>query len=188
MRANRAFFLTATTVSLLAATCLAQDAPSLGDVARQQRQKQAKADSSKTAKPAKPAKVITNEELPSHASPAGSLAASNAENSSARASSGNGETASVEAGKLSPEQWKSQIQGQKSQIAALQNEADQLNQSIHFLGANCVANCVQWNERQQEKQREVEQLRSQIEEQKKRLDDMQETARKQGYGSSVYDP
>jgi len=186
MRSNRRMvFLSATAILLLAATCLSQDAPSLGDLARQQRQKQAKADPSKTAKAPK---VITNEELPSHSSPAGALAASDTQNSSTGASSGNRETASADAGKLPPDQWKSQIQQQKSQIAALQHEADELNDSIHFLGANCVANCVQWNERQQEKQHEVEQLRAQVEEQKKRLDDMQESARKQGYGSSVYDP
>jgi chromosome segregation ATPase len=186
MRTNgRLLFLTTIVISLLGPTCRAQDAPSLGDVARQQRQKQAKADSTKNAKPSK---VITNEELPEHASPAASLAANDSENPSAGSSSGNGEKASAEAGKLSAERWKSQIQGQKSQIASLQHEADELNESIHFLGANCVANCVQWNERQQEKQHEVERLRSQVEEQKKRLEDMQESARKQGYGSSVYDP
>ena len=31
-------------------------------------------------------------------------------------------------------------------------------------------------------------MQAQLEEQKKRLDEMQESARKQGYGSSVYDP
>jgi len=31
-------------------------------------------------------------------------------------------------------------------------------------------------------------MQSQLSEQKKRLDEMQESARKQGYGSSVYDP
>jgi hypothetical protein len=31
-------------------------------------------------------------------------------------------------------------------------------------------------------------MQQQLEEQKRRLDDMQESARKQGYGSSVYDP
>ena len=31
-------------------------------------------------------------------------------------------------------------------------------------------------------------MQTQMEEQKKRLDEMQESARRQGYGSSVYDP
>ena len=86
------------------------------------------------------------------------------------------------------EQWKSQIQSQKNQIASLQTQIDQLNESIHFAPANCVENCVSWNERQKEKQQQVERMQAQLEEQKKRLDEMQESARKQGYGSSVYDP
>jgi hypothetical protein len=47
---------------------------------------------------------------------------------------------------------------------------------------------VGWNERQREKQQRAERMQAQLEDQKKRLDDMQESARKQGYGSSVYDP
>jgi hypothetical protein len=47
---------------------------------------------------------------------------------------------------------------------------------------------VGWNERQREKQERVERMRLQFEDQKRRLDDTQESARKQGYGSSVYDP
>jgi hypothetical protein len=31
-------------------------------------------------------------------------------------------------------------------------------------------------------------MQSQLEQQKKRLEEMQDAARKQGYGSSVYDP
>lgn len=65
---------------------------------------------------------------------------------------------------------------------------DELSESIRFAPANCVANCVGWNERQREKQQRVERMQAQLEEQKRRLDDMQESARKQGYGSSVYDP
>jgi uncharacterized coiled-coil protein SlyX len=47
---------------------------------------------------------------------------------------------------------------------------------------------VQWNERQKQKQQEVERMRSQLETQKKRLQSMQESARQQGYGGTVYDP
>jgi hypothetical protein len=31
-------------------------------------------------------------------------------------------------------------------------------------------------------------MQSQLEEEKRRLEDMQDSARKQGYGSSIYDP
>jgi predicted ribosome quality control (RQC) complex YloA/Tae2 family protein len=47
---------------------------------------------------------------------------------------------------------------------------------------------VGWNERQREKQQRVERMQAQLQEQKRRLEEMQDSARKQGYGSSVYDP
>ncbi len=90
--------------------------------------------------------------------------------------------------KQTAEVWTSQISAQKIQIASLQKQIDSINRSIQFAPANCVANCVQWNERQLEKQRQAEGMQVQLEEQKKRLESMQDSARKQGYGSAVYDP
>ncbi|HUO25698.1 MAG TPA: hypothetical protein VMU61_08530 [Candidatus Aquilonibacter sp.] len=178
---GRSFFLIVAAVSFAMAACSAQDEPSLGDVARQVRQqKQAKAVQGKGAKPVK---VITNEQLPQHSA----ASAANDENSSPSDASATAEKP-AQSGKMSAEQWKSQIQTAKSQIDALQHQSDELNDSIHFAPANCVQNCAQWNELQKQKQEEVEHLRSLLEEQKKRLEDLQETARKQGYGSSVYDP
>jgi molecular chaperone GrpE (heat shock protein) len=51
-----------------------------------------------------------------------------------------------------------------------------------------VRNCVQYNEHQVEKQDEVQRMQAELEQQKKRLEDMQEAARKQGYGNSVWEP
>jgi chromosome segregation ATPase len=157
-----------------------QDSPSLGDLARQQRQQK---EQSKTAqgKDAKASKVITNEEIPEHggnaSAPAGS---SQASQSSTSESSGGA--------KQQAEHLKSQILTQKTQIATLQGQVDELNESIRFAPANCVENCVGWNERQREKQQRAERMQSQLEEEKRRLEDMQDSARKQGFGSSVYDP
>lgn len=77
---------------------------------------------------------------------------------------------------------------QKNQIAQLQSQISILNASIQFAPANCVVNCVEWNQHQTEKQQQVEQMKAQLEDQKKNLDEMQESARKQGYGTSIYDP
>lgn len=183
-----------------------QDSPSLGDAARQarlQKQRDAQAENSDKvapgaeanskpangkaapapAAPKKAAKVITNEEIPEHAgsvsrppvSPAAYHGADNAEHSSA---------ATEEKGQA----LKAQITTMKNYVASLQAQIDSLNDSIHFAPGNCVSNCVQWNERQVQKQQQVEQMKAQLEDQKKHLEDMQESARQQGFGSAVYDP
>lgn len=164
---------------LLAGTMCAQDDQSLGDVARQQRQQK---EQSKTApgKDAKAPKVITNEEIPEHAAPAPAISTGGGERNSTPASS-NGP-------KVPAEHVRAQILTQKNQIATLERQVDEINESIRFAPANCVANCVGWNERQREKQQRVERMQAQLEEEKRRLEDMQDSARKQGFGSSVYDP
>jgi predicted ribosome quality control (RQC) complex YloA/Tae2 family protein len=89
---------------------------------------------------------------------------------------------------MSADEWKAQIQAQKDLVSSLQSGIEKLNESIQFAPGNCVSGCVQWNERQKQKQQEVERARTQLESQKRRLESMQDSARKQGYGSSVYDP
>ncbi|PYV65804.1 MAG: hypothetical protein DMG97_31250 [Acidobacteria bacterium] len=136
----------------------------------------------KAAVPSKPAKVITNDEIPQSFKPVAKTSILGADRDADTAGR------SRERAKMSAEQWKSQIEVEKHQVSSLQSQIDQLSESIRFAPANCVANCVQWNERQREKQQQVEQMKSQLEDLKKRLEDMQEQARQQGYGSSVYDP
>jgi hypothetical protein len=99
-------------------------------------------------------------------------------------------TAKAEAtdGKNPPEYWLSEILAQKNAIATLKSNIDQLSASIQYAPGNCVEGCVEWNQRQQEKQQQVDGMKAQLEEMQKQLEDMQENARKQGYGSSVYDP
>ena len=181
-RILHAFLLTATLSLLSALAVYAQDAPSLGDIARKARQdKQSKETPAKAGGAAKPAKVITNEELPEHSQPA--LEASGASGQE------NGAISRASAGpKRPPEEWKSQIKAQKQVVATLEGNIDKLNESIQFAPGNCVSGCVQWNEHQVQKQQEVERMRAQLEIQKKQLQEMQESARQQGYGSSVSDP
>jgi predicted RNase H-like nuclease (RuvC/YqgF family) len=182
-------------VSWFAALAYTQDSPALGDAARQARQQkqqqqqqkdaQAKDPQGKAAAGPKTAKVISNDDIPAHTVPAAHHAGSgdnpeaNQESATQPSSSG---------AKIPAEQWKTQILSLKNAIAALESDIARLNDSIHFAPANCVANCVQWNERQQQKQQQVEVMKSQLEDQQKKLEDMQESARQQGYGSSVYDP
>jgi len=144
---------------------------SLGDVAREQRQKQAN-DAHATRK------VVTNEDLPERPEAISSTSASADEHDSAPASN------DVHSG----EQWKAKIEAQKNSIASLQSQIDKLNSSIHFVEANRYYNGVQYNERQVEKQGQVQRMQDQLDQQKKQLEDMQESARKAGLGSSVYEP
>ncbi|MGA9471858.1 MAG: hypothetical protein WBV36_05300 [Terriglobales bacterium] len=176
---RRIFLFFVVAISLGTVIANSQDEPSLGDLARQQRQQKQQAKAA-PGKDAKAAKVITNEELPSHTAAPSPSATAGGEPASPPDSTGGP--------KVPAEQWKSQILSQKNQIASLQTQIDHLNESIHFAPANCVENCVSWNERQKQKQQQAEGMQAQLEEQKKHLDEMQESARRQGYGSSVYDP
>jgi predicted double-glycine peptidase len=203
MRFWRSLFLLVAGAMTCAAAAHSQDAQSLGDAARQarlekqQREAKAKGASAKdasskdapgtdaTAKDAQPPKVphiITNDEIPSHLgstlTPTPGAQTPNVP--VAQPSYGNGRAAA--------EQWKFQIQSLKNAIASLEREIASLSESIRYAGANCVSNCVQWNERQKQKQDQVESMKAQLEQQQKSLEDLQEAARKQGFGSAVYDP
>jgi hypothetical protein len=145
---------------------------SLGDVAKENREKQ----KAKTAA-AKP-KVITNEDLP--ANPAAMSEESESKTTPARMPG--------PSGGMSAEQWKNLILSQKNGIAALQAQIDKLNDSIHYVTASLYSNGLQHNEHQAQKQQSVEQMKQQLELQKKNLADMQEAARQAGMGSAVYDP
>ena len=198
---RRSIVLLAAALLFTGAAYAQDDAPSLGEVARQARlQKQQKEaqlqtkdasaksatnkDTDASAKDApapKSAHVITNEELPAHV-----VQTSSPEHLAV--SSEPGQPTSRVDSEDAARQWKSLIQSQKQAIASLQAQMKEISDSIHYAGGNCIANCVQWNERQKQKQDQVESMKAQLEDQQKHLEDLQESARKQGFGSSVYDP
>jgi hypothetical protein len=174
---------------IVASPAFAQDdnSPSLGDLARQQRQKKAQSKTTQV-KDSKEAKVYTNADLPSHSDPSSDNPADHSGDSSTPVDIGKAAPPLSSGGTAQSEQMRSQILEQKNQIADLQKQIDDVNESIRFAPGNCVRNCEQWNEHQQEKQQQVQQMQAQLEEQQKQLEEMQESARKQGFGSSVYDP
>ena len=147
---------------------------SLGDVAREQREKQAK-DAHATRR------VLTNEDLPAATESASTTSISTDHHDTDPPSPASNDTRAAE-------RWKAIIEAQKNSVASLQSQIDQLNSSIHFASGTCVANCVQWNERQVKKQDDVQRMQQQLDQQKKQLENMQESARKAGLGSSVYEP
>jgi len=158
-----------------------QDAPSLGEVARQTRQQKQDGEAKSTgAGDASAHRVITNEEIPEHPE----LAPGPGHHGGAEIA-GHADSKGM---KMSAGQWKSVIREQENRIRSQQATMEKMNDSVRFAPSYCVYHCVEWNERQRQKLEQVERMRAQLEEEQKRLEEMQETAREQGYGNSVYEP
>jgi hypothetical protein len=175
--------------ALGAAALFAQDSQSLGDAARQARlqkqQNDAKAKdtptSSNTTQPAKPPKkVVTNEDIPEQVG--STLTSPSHTNSAAPANS-----PSTGPRKLSAEQWKTLIQAQKNALASQQRQIDRFSEALQHPEI-CIADCAQHNERHNAKEAQLESMKAQLEQRQKMLEELQEAARKQGFGSAVYDP
>ncbi len=188
----------------------AQDEQSLGDAARQSRlqkqQKNAEAAKDVAVTPAKdaqgraiPAKdaltkeaaarpgdaqkakrVITNDEIPEHIGPTKTLPA--------RQYAQDYTPPPTYSGDFPAEYWKNHILALKNALVSLQSQISELANSIQFASGSCVSNCVQWNEEQLRKQQTLESMKAQLEQQQKSLEQLQDAARKQGFGSAVYDP
>lgn len=196
---------------LCALSLHAQDEPSLGDAARQSRRQKQKKDADagkdpaanpptkdvsgtaaalkaaaakdpllKSADTPKAKKIITNDEIPEHVGPTRTQPAKPTQVGYTPPPEYNGNPPA--------DYWKSQIQAMKNNLASLESQIGELENSIQYASANCVSNCVQWNEQQLQKQGQLESMKQQLEQQQKSLEEFQDTARKQGFGSSVYDP
>ena len=149
---------------------------SLGDVARTQRQKQ-------SDKPANSAhKVITDEDIPAHSEDSKAATSTADEKNSDPNSEAPLNTAS------NGEELKAQCLSAKQQIKDFQSQLDKLRASIQYVEANRYSNGVQYNQHQMRKQEEADRMQKQLDQAKKKFADLQERARKAGFGSSVYDP
>ena len=163
--------------------------PSLGDLARKQREsKQKETKDAKDAKNAKDAptkakKVVTDEDMPEHA-PDSDEAVAGPDGPHDEASVPTSADDVVRTG----DQWKAAIAQRKAALADLKNRMDKVNGSIHFVEANAYRNGVEYNKKQAQKQQDVERMQAQYDDQKRDLEQMQENARKAGYGSAVWDP
>jgi len=186
------FVVVAVTV-FIASASLGQSScnpPSLGDLARKQReskQKDAKDAKDAPAKakdaPGKAKKVVTDEDMPEHA-PDSDEAVAGPDGPHDEASVPKSADDVVRTG----DQWKAAIAQRKAVLADLKDRIDKLNGSIHFVEANAYRNGVEYNKKQAQKQQDVERMQAQYDDQKRDLEQMQENARKAGYGSAVWDP
>jgi hypothetical protein len=151
-------------------------AQSLGDVARQQKQNSAQTN------PA-PKKVITEDDLPTQETISTGSSDSKATDASKEEKQGDSTADKLK----SADDFKAAIQAQKQNVDLLQKQVDDTKASVHFVEANRYSNGVEHNERQIQKQKEADRLQKQLDEEKSKLQDMQEQARKAGFGSTVYE-
>lgn len=146
-----------------------EDKP-LGDVARQNRQQEAK-------KAGQTKKTVTNEDIPEAPVDSQAVDGQKPEQDDKKVAPG-----------ISAGQVKAVMRAQKVRIATLQAQIDKLSSSIHYVEANRYRNGVEHNQYQQQKQQEVERMQRQLQNEKTKLEQMQESARKAGFGSAIYDP
>jgi hypothetical protein len=167
---------------------------SLGDIARENREKKNNEDPS-----AAPPRVITNKDLPKDpdadqeppATHSGASAAPSSEapdhRSADRRSADRRSAEQRLAEQRAAEHWKAQILAQKNKMATLQARIDQLQASIQSANGT-VQSEGPYNRYQARQLQRVAQLQVQLDEQQRKLDQMQEAARHAGMHTAVYDP
>ena len=181
----RRIFLTVCAIALLMSS--AAYGQSLGDIARENREKQ----NAENASPAQP-RVITNANLPKDpdANQEPAEAESGASASSTAADHHLADHRSAQrrlTEQRAADQCKRQILAQKNKMATLQARIEQLNASIRSAGGS-VQYEGPYNRYQARQLQRVAQIQLQLDEQKMRLEQMQEAARHAGMHSAVYDP
>ncbi len=177
---QRPFLKTMSIALLISSAAYGQ---SLGEIARENRAKQQAA-----TDPAEQPKVITNANLPKdpNPNPAPPEPAPQASVASIRAA--DRRTAQQRAAEQrATGQWKGRIIEQQNRVANLQGRIDLLRASIR--AQNGSTQYEGPNGRSQARQMErVAELQQQLDEQKFRLNQMQEAARRAGMHTVVYDP
>lgn len=158
----------------------AANGPSLGEVARELRQKQNPEDPSGAH-----AKVITNQDLGEGPEGRPDLRqAPRAANYTRGSAEFERRPTQQRLGDERAEQWRSRILEQKGRVTALQARIDQINAAMHS-GAQFEGPGNRYQARQME---HVAQMQLQLDEQRRRLEEMQDAARRAGMHTAVYDP
>jgi len=154
----------------------------LGDVARQYREKKETDQTSST-----PTKVITNQDLgedsnapappPSAQKPAQTAPKTSADHAAQQA----------QAQEREAQRWRGPILEQKHKIAYLQSQIDQANANIRSTYGSAAVDGP-FTRALVQAQQKVAQMQLQLDDLKRRLEDMQDAARRAGMQSQVYDP
>ena len=88
-------------------------------------------------------------------------------------------------GQRGGEQWRQQIQERENRIASMQARIDQMNASMRSSGTSAQGPYNRYQSRQAER---VAEMQMKLDEQKRKLDQMQDAARHAGMHTQVYDP
>ena len=159
-------------IILVSASVLGQ---SLGELAREQRQKQ-------NDKPTvTPHKVITDDDIPAHTE-----GSKETKDATAKTSPDDSDAPINTEG--NGDQLKAKCLAIKQEIKDYQAQLDKLRASSKFVEANRYVNGAQYNQHQLAKQQEADRMEKRLEQMKQKFADLQERARKAGFGSAVYDP
>jgi len=163
---------------------------SLGDIARENREKQNAADQASTPKP----KLITNKDLPKDSDPSstpsavpqGTNAAADGEAAENRGE-GHHFAEQRQAEQRAADQWKRQIIAQRNKVATLQARIDQIHAAIRAENGSAQFEGPV-NPYQARQLLLVSQIQQRLNENRRRLEQMQEAARHAGMSTAVYDP
>ena len=156
---------------------------SLGDVARESREK--KAEATATALP----KVITDSDLTKDApEPEKASASSKAQSATSGKSGTSNAVAASPVDPRAAEQWRKQILAQKRTVATLEKRLARFQASLSSVDANAIARGEIFSRSQALEQERMAQVQEQLEEQRAKLLEMQEEARRAGMHTQVYDP
>jgi len=167
---------------------------SLGDIARENKRKK-----ETEASPATPPKVITNADLPKN--PDGYIAPNEDEDRDSAASKPNARAENATgahrvANQRAAAWWRMRIAAQKTIVANLEGQADQLRSAIRFTNQNNYQptdaqgnySGLAYNRTEAWQNARLRQLARQIQRQTRQLEDLQDRARHAGMESAVYDP
>lgn len=172
---------------LLNVIAVGQSGPSLGDVARANREK-VQAQQATGTKP----KTITNADLPEGSSGIPEADASEPMTTVSGVSRAfdSRPTQRMNQQLMAEErqggQWRERIQMQEGRIADLQARIDQANASVH--SNSSVQSEGPFNRYQARQMQRLAQMQGMLDEQKRKLEMMQEAARRAGMHTAVYDP
>ena len=178
IRSSLAVLWAVTSVLLAQSIC----AQSLGDIARQQREKN-KQQATTTNK------VLTNDDLSISGHSDDTAPDDSQKKKTAKQKPSATAAQPDKDGQPSAEELKTAIQDKKQAIAETQDEITKLQSTINYVqnNRNIYTNAPEYNEAQKRKEQEVNRLKGILQQQQDELKDLQDTARKAGYGSAIYD-